>query len=294
MEKKKLSFNPIKVSINALTMARLIAAFSILYITNAFGILPAGIIFGVASITDGIDGLVARKTRNTTFFGKILDAFADKVLNISGCLTLCLNNSWAYASIAVFEGLIFAKSKEALEKNKNIQSSIMGKVKTAVVFSLLTLSMILPETYEISKRTMTLIALIPSLITQALTLKSYQKVIDEDPITELSLDESSEELDREIEEIKNNLSKLASEKGYYKELKGLGKIWSQLFDTPFHEEHENSPKLDLLHEFVSSQDSKPLEVSEMIEHILTERKKEEQNKLVMTPITFKNEEQASE
>lgn len=75
---------------NTLTVIRvlLIPAFVILIINHSFG--WALIIFAIAGITDGLDGLLARLTRQKTELGAYLDPIADKLLLISSYLSLAI------------------------------------------------------------------------------------------------------------------------------------------------------------------------------------------------------------
>ncbi len=75
---------------NTLTVIRvlLIPAFVILIINHSFG--WALIIFIIAGMTDGLDGLLARLTRQKTELGAYLDPIADKLLLISSYLSLAI------------------------------------------------------------------------------------------------------------------------------------------------------------------------------------------------------------
>ncbi len=53
-----------------------------------YGKLVAALIFGIAAITDNIDGRIARKRNLVTDLGKFLDPIADKVLVMSGLLLI--------------------------------------------------------------------------------------------------------------------------------------------------------------------------------------------------------------
>ncbi len=75
---------------NTLTVIRviLIPVFVILIINHSFG--WALIIFAIAGMTDGLDGLLARLTRQKTELGAYLDPIADKLLLISSYLSLAI------------------------------------------------------------------------------------------------------------------------------------------------------------------------------------------------------------
>lgn len=75
---------------NTLTLVRilLIPAFVIFIINKQTG--WALVTFAVAGITDGIDGLLARLTRQRTELGAYLDPIADKLLLSSGYITLAI------------------------------------------------------------------------------------------------------------------------------------------------------------------------------------------------------------
>jgi cardiolipin synthase len=75
---------------NTLTLIRvlLIPIFVILIMNHSFK--WALITFAIAGITDGLDGLLARLTRQKTELGAFLDPIADKLLLISAYLTLAI------------------------------------------------------------------------------------------------------------------------------------------------------------------------------------------------------------
>ena len=68
---------------NKLTLLRIILVpfFIIAMLVNfPFHYLVAGCIFGVASVTDTLDGKIARSRNLVTDFGKFADPIADKIL----------------------------------------------------------------------------------------------------------------------------------------------------------------------------------------------------------------------
>ena len=74
---------------NALTIARLVVAFAFFAMLTVYRYDPAGVswwlftagwVYGVAAITDVVDGHLARKWGVTSTFGRVVDPFCDKIL----------------------------------------------------------------------------------------------------------------------------------------------------------------------------------------------------------------------
>lgn len=92
------------------------------------------LIFGIASLTDFLDGYVARKTGQITKFGIILDPIADKFLVISALILLvdmARVSVWIAIIIIVREFLVTALRVVALSKDIVIRAEMGGKLKTA-------------------------------------------------------------------------------------------------------------------------------------------------------------------
>ena len=94
-------------------------------ISTAFWIM--NIIFIVASITDKLDGYIARSRNQVTTFGKFLDPLADKILVLSALVILV-----EYGKIPSWIPIIVLGYRLiAVEKGgKVISASIWGKLKT--------------------------------------------------------------------------------------------------------------------------------------------------------------------
>lgn len=91
------------------------------------------LIFGVASVTDFLDGYLARKTGQITKFGIILDPIADKFLVISALILLvdmARLSAWIAIVIIVREFLVTGLRAVALSKDIVIPAEIGGKLKT--------------------------------------------------------------------------------------------------------------------------------------------------------------------
>ena len=94
----------------------------------------AGFIFIVASLTDFLDGYIARKYDLITDTGKILDAIADKVL-VSPILILLATNGFVPAIVPVIyvarDVVVDAIKMQAASKGKVVAAIKSGKWKTA-------------------------------------------------------------------------------------------------------------------------------------------------------------------
>ncbi len=94
-------------------------------------------VFGVASITDMLDGKIARKYNMVTNFGKFLDPLADKIL-VAAALVCMAELHWTYSWIVVailirefaVSGVRLAAAGS--DKKVVIAAGWLGKVKTAV------------------------------------------------------------------------------------------------------------------------------------------------------------------
>lgn len=102
----------------------------------------AGILFIIASLTDMLDGKIARKYNMVTDFGKVMDAIADKVL-VNGLLIVLAYNrniSLIVPVIIVLRDIAVDSIKMVSgNKGKVVAASIAGKIKTACMMVGLTL-----------------------------------------------------------------------------------------------------------------------------------------------------------
>ncbi len=91
-------------------------------------------IFIVASLTDFIDGYIARHYNQTTDFGKFLDPLADKLLTIAAMAMFCewgVFPAWALMIILTREFAVTGLRLVAVQKGTVIAAGWSGKVKTA-------------------------------------------------------------------------------------------------------------------------------------------------------------------
>jgi len=90
------------------------------------------IIFILAAVTDSLDGYLARKRRQITVFGKLLDPLADKLLIVSVFICfveLGLVPAWMVVIIVSREIAVTGFRALASSRGINISASVLGKVK---------------------------------------------------------------------------------------------------------------------------------------------------------------------
>ena len=122
---------------NKLTMLRVImipAFLLVLYLNIPYANYWALVIFALASITDTLDGYIARHYNQVTDFGKFMDPLADKCLVIAAMLWFVevgLMPAWALLVVVVREFGVSGLRMVAADKGRVIAAGWSGKVKTA-------------------------------------------------------------------------------------------------------------------------------------------------------------------
>lgn len=124
---------------NKLTLLRIILVpfFIIAMLVNfPFHYLVAGCIFGVASVTDTLDGKIARSRNLVTDFGKFADPLSDKILVLTALvcfLQVGLLGSFGAIPVIIVLFREFAVSGirlVAASSGKVVAANIWGKIKT--------------------------------------------------------------------------------------------------------------------------------------------------------------------
>ncbi len=98
--------------------------------------IVTGIIFVIASLTDFLDGYLARKNNQVTDTGKMLDAIADKVLVNPILIILCVTRSIPVIIPVIYitrDIIVDAIKMEAASKGKVVAAIGSGKLKTAAM-----------------------------------------------------------------------------------------------------------------------------------------------------------------
>lgn len=109
-------------------------------------------IFVIASLTDLLDGKIARKYNLVTNFGKFMDPLADKLLVCSALIGMTalsqrLIPAWITIIIIAREFIISGFRLIAAEKGNVIAASMWGKWKTTFQMVMLCVKMLVMDTY---------------------------------------------------------------------------------------------------------------------------------------------------
>jgi len=97
----------------------------------------ASVVFILASITDGLDGYLARKRRQITTLGMLLDPLADKLMVTAAYIILVAYNPrvvppWIAVIIIGREFLVSGLRSIAASEGFTIEASEIGKLKTVI------------------------------------------------------------------------------------------------------------------------------------------------------------------
>lgn len=109
-------------------------------------------VFIFASLTDYVDGYIARKYNQVSDFGKFLDPLADKLLTIAAMVIFCewgMFPSWALMLVLTREFAVTGLRLVAVGKGTVIAAGKSGKFKTASSMIGLCVLMAFPQVVQI-------------------------------------------------------------------------------------------------------------------------------------------------
>ncbi|WP_297598088.1 CDP-diacylglycerol--glycerol-3-phosphate 3-phosphatidyltransferase [uncultured Cetobacterium sp.] len=166
---------------NKLTATRLILAVPFIYFLqesatatdhNLYRLVAFGI-FIFASLTDWLDGYIARKYNLITDLGKIMDPLADKILVISALVIFVKLDyipSWMSIVVIAREFLISGIRTIAAAKGEVIPAGVLGKYKTTTQMIVIMIMLFLglgktPEQAVLYKQIYFYMTLIPVILT---------------------------------------------------------------------------------------------------------------------------------
>jgi CDP-diacylglycerol--glycerol-3-phosphate 3-phosphatidyltransferase len=126
---------------NTLTIARfgLIPLFVVLLVTAESGhSWPAAVVFGVAAITDQVDGWLARRWHVESEFGKVADPLADRLMIAAAVILLVVADRLPWAAIAIIAArdlILLLGLTLFAGRGVSVEVNVLGKVATWVLYA---------------------------------------------------------------------------------------------------------------------------------------------------------------
>jgi CDP-diacylglycerol--glycerol-3-phosphate 3-phosphatidyltransferase len=126
---------------NALTVARLalIPVFVVLMVRAGHRpSWPSGLVFGIAGITDQVDGFLARRWQVESHFGKLADPLADRLMIDAAVILLFAYDRLPWEGLVVILGrdlVLLAGSVSLVPRGLEIDVNLMGKAATWVLYA---------------------------------------------------------------------------------------------------------------------------------------------------------------
>ncbi|HEY3578837.1 MAG TPA: CDP-alcohol phosphatidyltransferase family protein [Gaiellaceae bacterium] len=126
---------------NALTIARLalIPVFVVLMVRAGHRpSWPAGVAFGIAGITDQVDGFLARRWHVESQFGKVADPLADRLMIDAAVILLAYYDRLPWVGLAVIIGrdvLLLAGSVLLAPRGIEVDVNVVGKAATWILYA---------------------------------------------------------------------------------------------------------------------------------------------------------------
>ena len=118
---------------------------------SVWGRYAAAVVFVLASITDLLDGMIARKYNIISEFGKLMDPIADKLLVSTALVALIMTDNlsvWAVAIIISREFIVTGIRVVAVGQGIVIAAGKLGKLKT--IFQIIAIVAILIHDFPVS------------------------------------------------------------------------------------------------------------------------------------------------
>ena len=141
MKKNKVKIIKLIID-NLITLIRLVGAFLLPIIYYKLGVNIAANYIIILFLTDFIDGTLARLFNVSTFFGSVLDASSDKILNAISFIILGFEYNIMFAPLVIEISILYT-AYSTYRYGGNVQSTFLGKAKTLVLDILVICSFLL-------------------------------------------------------------------------------------------------------------------------------------------------------
>ncbi len=165
---------------NKLTIFRMILVpFFVVFLLTDFTAaneIIALIIFVVATITDKLDGTIAKRQGTVTNFGKFMDPMADKLLCCSALVCLCALGdvpSWIVLIIIGREFAISGIRQIAADNGVAIAASKWGKAKTVAQMAMIIVMLTQRAFANLTLDTLAVIIMYVALVLTVISLVDY-------------------------------------------------------------------------------------------------------------------------
>jgi cardiolipin synthase (CMP-forming) len=126
---------------NALTVGRLalIPIFVVLMVRAGHSpSWPAGVVFGIAGVTDQVDGFLARRWHVESRFGQLADPLADRLMIDAAVILLAYYDRLPWVGLAVILGrdvLLLAGSVLLAPRGVEVEVNTVGKAATWILYA---------------------------------------------------------------------------------------------------------------------------------------------------------------
>ena len=153
---------PNKLTVLRVIMVPFFVFFMLTDVGGAANKWIALVLFIVASLTDMLDGKIARARNLVSNFGKFMDPLADKCLVMAALCWFVENGDmvgWVLAAVLLREFAVSGMRLVAVEKGRVIAAGVSWKVKTASTMVCFVLMLIPPVAREISSLCVAVIVL---------------------------------------------------------------------------------------------------------------------------------------
>jgi CDP-diacylglycerol--glycerol-3-phosphate 3-phosphatidyltransferase len=99
---------------------------------------PAGIVFGVAGVTDQVDGFLARRWRVESEFGKVADPLADRLMIDAAVILLFVADHMPWPGLVVILGrdlLLMVGYRAIAPQGYRLDVNVIGKAATWLLYA---------------------------------------------------------------------------------------------------------------------------------------------------------------
>ncbi len=100
---------------------------------------PAGVVFGIAGITDQVDGFLARRWHVESQFGKVADPLADRLMIDAAVILLLVADHLPWAGLLILgrDAALVVGYKVLAPRGYELNVTLLGKLATWILYAAL-------------------------------------------------------------------------------------------------------------------------------------------------------------